>query len=507
MSEGIQSQNNYSPLKSDKNWPNSNIKVNKSEMLGINDSKMNKTAAQIIKSKNSINLNMFTHMDKEQLENNNKKQQQSLEMSKKISKDSINNNNNYINIKNNNKNNISNNNENNNINNDATFTNISNPGNSINNNDISNNNNINNQKDSNENITFAIENNLQIDINYLKDDPTIEKTRLSDLENKSYLNSVLQCLANIDELCKYFMDKSVIENIYNLSQEKLLSFTIQRLFFHSKHKKDKKYSADSIAIVLAKKNIIFEQNKAEVNPKNCLYFMLEQLHNELNINKIKNNNLMNYNQYNEQEVINCGKYNYEQLNKSIISDTFSWYGLKEYHCYQYSHKKFLFQTFYTFELDIFQYYNLVQYNKIRIYDCLDYSCLYLKTSNEYCDVCKKYCTTKNSLKIINSPNIMIFIIDRGNFENYYLNLNFILENEINLSPYMYNQKKDVKYELNSILSVLGNKFISLIKADEDYWYLFNDSNVRKVENSDIFNNNSSTGLKHIPFILFYKLKK
>ena len=33
MSKGIQSQNNYSPLKSDKNWPNSNIKFNKSEML------------------------------------------------------------------------------------------------------------------------------------------------------------------------------------------------------------------------------------------------------------------------------------------------------------------------------------------------------------------------------------------------------------------------------------------------------------------------------------------
>ena len=112
MSEGIQSQNNYSPLKSDKNWPNSNIKVNKSEMLGINDSKMNKTAAQIIKSKNFINLNMLNHIDKEQLETNDKQQQQSLEMSKKISKDSISNNNNYINIKNNNKNNISNNNEN-----------------------------------------------------------------------------------------------------------------------------------------------------------------------------------------------------------------------------------------------------------------------------------------------------------------------------------------------------------------------------------------------------------
>ena len=96
MSKGIQSQNNYSPLKSDKNWPNSNIKVNKSEMLGINNSQMNKNAAQIIKSNKSINLNIFTPKDKEQLENNNRQQQQSIEMSKEMNKDSINNNNNYI---------------------------------------------------------------------------------------------------------------------------------------------------------------------------------------------------------------------------------------------------------------------------------------------------------------------------------------------------------------------------------------------------------------------------
>ena len=52
MLEGIQSQN----------CPNSNTKVNKSEMLGINDSKMNKTAAQIIKPSNISSVNNLSKL-------------------------------------------------------------------------------------------------------------------------------------------------------------------------------------------------------------------------------------------------------------------------------------------------------------------------------------------------------------------------------------------------------------------------------------------------------------
>ena len=74
-------------------------------------------------------------------------------------------------------------------------------------------------------------------------------------------------------------------------------------------------------------------------------------------------------------------------------------------------------------------------------------------------------------------------------------------------PYLHYKEKNVKYKLTSIISVFGNKFISLIKADEDYWYLFNDSNVHKVENFNLFNINCNTGVKHIPCILFYKLAK
>ena len=497
MSEGSQNQINFCLLNSDNSLPNSKIKLSNSVKIDLNDSKMNKNTAQIIKPKNSLNFNIFANMNKAQMENDSKNQ--NYDLRKEISKDSINNNNNNntVNVNNN----INEN--NNNINNNAIYTNESKSSNSKNNN---NNNNPNSQNDTDVNTQIVIQNYLQINENYLKDDPTIEKTRLSDLGKKSYLNSVLQCLVNIDDLSRYFLDEKVIKNIYSCVKDYCLSFSIQRLFYHSKFNKDKNYSPDSIANVLAKKNIIFQQNDTEINPKYCINFILEQLHYELNKNKGNNNNLMLYNQYNQQDVINFGKKNFEQQNNSIISYIFAWYGLKEYCCSKCSNKKFQFQTFYTFELDNIQLYNLPQKNKIGIYDCLNYSCYFSKTSKTFCEICRCYCSTNNFLRIINSPKVLIFIIDRGNFENNFLNLNFIINNEINLAPYMHTKKNDIKYELNSIISVFENKFISLIKADEDYWYLFNDSKVIKVENCNLINMQSGTGVKHIPYILFYKLK-
>ena len=495
MSEGSQNQINFCLLNSGNSLPNSKIKESNSVKIDLNDSQMNKSAAQIIKPSNSINFNIFANMNRAQMENDGKNQ--NYDLRKEISKDSINNNNNNTVIVNNNDNE-----NNNNINNNKIYTNESKSSNSQNN----NNNNLNSQNFTDVNTQVVIQNNLQINENYLKDDTTIDKTRLSDLGKKSYLNSVLQCLVNIEDLSRYFLDKEVIKNIYNCVKDYCLSFSFQRLFYHSKFNKDKNYSPDSIANVSAKKNIIFNQDDTEINPKYCVNFILEQLHYELNKNNGNNNNFMSYNQNNPQDVINICKNNFEQQNNSIISNIFAWYGLKEYCCCQCSNKNFQFQAFYTFELDNMQFYNLPQKNKIGIYDCLNYSCLLSKTSQTFCDFCKCYCTTNSFLRIINSPKVLIFIIDRGNFENNFLNLNFIIDNEINLAPYMYYKQDNVKYELNSIISIFENKFISLIKADEGYWYLFNDSKVIKVENCNVINMNSGTGLKHIPYILFYKLK-
>ena len=474
---------------------------------------MNKSASLLNNSNNPLNFNIFANVNMALMENYDKEEQK-FDLLKKISKDPINNNENNnentVIVNNGINHNIENNNIYNSINNNESLSNNNNnsQNNYMNNSIINNNNNnINNQKSSNENTTVVIKNNLQINKNYLEDEPNIEKTRLSDLGKKSYLNSVLQCLVNIKELNQYFLNNSNTKNIYENIKEKRLSFAIQRLFYHCMIKQDKKYLPDSILDELSRKNITFKQNHLEINPKYCLNFILEQLHCELNANKGNSNNLMFYNQYNEQDVINLGKSNFEKMNNSIISNTFSWYYLKEYQCFKCKTKKFNFESFYTFELDIQQHYNLTKKNQIRLYDCLNYSCLYLPNSNSYCDSCKSYCNTSKFLRIINSPKILIFIIDRGNFDNNLLNLNFIIDSEINLMPYLHYKEKNVKYELTSIISVFGNKFISLIKADEDYWYLFNDSNVHKVENFNLFNINCNTGVKHIPCILFYKLAK
>ena len=252
MSEGNQSQDNFYLLKnnnSNNNLPLSNILSSKNEKIELNNSQMNKSASLLNNSNNPLNFNIFANVNMALMENYDKEEQK-FDLLKKISKDPINNNeNNNENTVIVNNHNIENNNIYNSINNNESLSNNNNnsQNNYMNNSIINNNNNnINNQKSSNENTTVVIKNNLQINKNYLEDEPNIEKTRLSDLGKKSYLNSVLQCLVNIKELNQYFLNNSNTKNIYENIKEKRLSFAIQRLFYHCMIKQDKKYLPDSI---------------------------------------------------------------------------------------------------------------------------------------------------------------------------------------------------------------------------------------------------------------------
>jgi hypothetical protein len=155
MSEGSQNQINFCLLNSGSSLPNSKIKESNSVKIDLNDSQMNKSAAQIIKPKNSLNFNIFANMNKAQMENDSKNQ--NYDLRKEISKDSINNNNNNTVIVNNNDNE-----NNNNINNNKIYTNESKSSNSQNN----NNNNLNSQNFTDVNTQVVIQNNLQINENY-----------------------------------------------------------------------------------------------------------------------------------------------------------------------------------------------------------------------------------------------------------------------------------------------------------------------------------------------------
>ena len=47
----------------------------------------------------------------------------------------------------------------------------------------------------------------------MKDDISIEKTRLIEYGKTSYLNSILQCLIDIDGLGKFFLNEEISQDI------------------------------------------------------------------------------------------------------------------------------------------------------------------------------------------------------------------------------------------------------------------------------------------------------
>ena len=339
--------------------------------------------------------------------------------------------------------------------------------------------------------------------NYFINDPEIKMMRLSDMGNKSYLNSILRCLVSIKELKKYFTDKKEADIIYNSIKNKRLSFAIQRLFVHIYFdKKNPIYKPESIYNVLSENNKIFTTD-FEINPNVCLTYILNQMHEELNLNKDKCQDI-NYDQYKEAEVIEKGKINFLQQNNSIISNTFSWYGKYEIICNSCSKRKYIFKSFFTFDLDISNFYEESKKNRILMYDCLEYATSRKILDKYYCETCDSLSEGKISKSIINKPKNFVFIIDRGNFEEKLMKINFILDNEINIKPFTENFQEPVRYQLNGIVSIIGKKYISFVKL-ENNWFVFDDSKIQKVAEKVVMNNDNNFGIKHIPCILFYKL--
>ena len=337
---------------------------------------------------------------------------------------------------------------------------------------------------------------------YVEDESELKLSRLSDMEHYSYLNAILVCLGNIEQLKKYFLDKKIREAIYESLNNKRLSFAFQRLLEHL-YKKTEIYKPDKILRVLREKNCVFK-NKFEINPNICINYILNQIHDELNSGK-NNQDYQKPNPNDTNDVIQKGKTNFELNNNSIIKDVFSWYEFEKIRCNKCKNPTFRFHSFFTFDLDISYIEKEMKRNKLDIYDCIEY---YQKRniSNIYCYNCREFNAAESSKSIINSPKNFIFLIDRGNFDKNLCDVNFNLDEEIDLKKFMdYNKDSPTKYHLKAIVSIFENKYISFVKYDKDYWNIFNDTKISEAKNNDVIRVNSSSGIKHIPCILFYEL--
>ena len=334
-----------------------------------------------------------------------------------------------------------------------------------------------------------------------KKDKKVKKCCLKNYGDTSYLNTILQCLANVEILKNFFLNKN-IENYLKSNVKGLpLSFVTQRVFNHFYVKRDEKYTVESFLRVLGSLNIIYSATKSR-NVNECLIFILDRLLNELN--RIKNGNQKNdFDKTNRKEVINYGIMNYKNKYDCIISDIFNWKEIKELHCTECGKISYEFHTYNTFQLDSLNSKNIIDKKNITIFDCLDYE---LNTSQKslFCIYCKKKANINIISCIYSSPKIFVFLLNNGEFDEKLQNLNFNLETVVNLNKYIEDKRYPIKYDLIGIISMDINKkkYINYCKSFEDQnWYFFNDENfTQKTENEVKFDNNR----KYIPSILFYK---
>ena len=338
----------------------------------------------------------------------------------------------------------------------------------------------------------------------------VPKTGLKKLGETSYLNSVLQCLGNIYDLATYFLEPNNQSFINNNIKTMSLSFVIERLFIHLYPYPEKDepeiYGNEKVLGILSNYNILYKSTKTR-NPIDLINFMLYTIHNELNTKK-SFNKVLNCDHFDRNSVIGSEISNFINSNDSIISNLFSYFEIKENHCTLCKKIKYEVQHFKTFDLDISNCFSKNENKIINIYDCLNYLSN-SKKQNMQCQNCGQHCEINIFTTIYSSPNIFIFLLDRGNFEENLMNIQFKIEEKIDLENYIINQEAPKEYQLIGIVSISRNDkiYIGFSKSPIDnQWYKYNEEKIDLIDFNSVIDNNNNLNL-YIPCILFYNLIK
>ena len=332
------------------------------------------------------------------------------------------------------------------------------------------------------------------------------KTGLKKFGDTSYLNAVLQCLGNIYELANYFLNPKyqiLINSNINIMP---LSFVLERLFIrlYPYPEKDEPiiYGNDKVLSVLANYNITYKSTKTR-NPKDLINLILDIIHSELNTKKSLNKNL-NYNNFDFNSIINTEIVNFFNTNDSIISRHFSYSEIKENLCIICKKTIYELHHYYTFDLDILNCASKIEKSNITVTDCLNYLSI-PKIKNFFCQNCNQHRETNIISRIYGSPEIFIFLLDRGNFESNLMDIKFTIEDKLDLNNYIENKDSPKEYELIGIVSISKKEkiYIGFSKSPIDnQWYIYNEEKVDLIDINSVINNNNDLNL-YIPCILFY----
>ena len=452
----------------DKN-KNINDVNNKSKIINDFNSNLIKYQNPLFKDRNNINLNNKINLPLE-LEKNEKKDINKSNKESILSNEIINNN-------------KKNRNEKNNM--------------DINNNKNSNFDHIINK---NNNLNFSKTNNVQ-KVLYLS-----HANGLENLDANCYMNAILQCLAHIENLTKGFLKQENMQEILSKkSKFRLTNSYIEILKNLWLNNNIQYFSPINFKNLISEINPLFS-GKKESKAKDFFLFLMEIIHNELNISKKDQLPNQNLNQYNYEETLKFFTTYFRNNYNSIISNLF--YGMYNsmttcLNCHKTSHNIQCYNIL-IFPLEqVKNYKNKIQ-NAIDIKDCFEYFEKDNKGIQIYCNICQRVAHSINSSKIIICPNILVVNLNRG--KGIKSDINILFNEYLDLQNFIYYKESPSFYELIGIVTHLEEakikeKYIAFCKSFVDQnWYKYSDTQINKSS----FQEASTTGF---PYFLFYSFIK
>ena len=367
--------------------------------------------------------------------------------------------------------------------------------------------------------------------NYYFQNIDIKELGLMNLGNSCYMNSVLQCLIHTRQIAIYFLrmndsfnkDTKPLSFFFNLLLKK---FYVPKEFDENNNNNTNDLNTKlswlcNIVNIMNNNFSPFLPNDA----KDFLIFFIGRLHQELNTTKEGKFDIIDPN----DPLRNFISYFTRNYN-SIISNVFNWTNQIKRKCSNCETQILSYQTFpylildlektrkKKFTIDLNNYHqskilnedwqNAYYHNRenipIKLIDCIEYYCSYKNEFNFLCPICKLNCKQTTVNKIYSSPNIFIFILNRG--KNNIFPVKMIYEQEIDLSDYIEAVNCPKRYELTGVITHLGisgpnGHFIAFCKNPIDgKWFKYNDEQVTEADNYSIYN-------EGIAYILFYNMIK
>ena len=362
----------------------------------------------------------------------------------------------------------------------------------------------------------------------------INDNGLKNFGNSCYINAVLQCLIHIRQIVVYFFNP----NYFQPDKTTLLSdyfFLLLKHFYINKDLINNNNFVNNITDDLSQFCQVVNLMNNNFSPfipndaKDFLIFFIGKIHEELNMknkNQPKSTNIIKKN-----DPLMCFLSYFTRNYHSIISHLFNWTNQIMRTCSNCQTKILSYQTFPYLILDLektrknifisemnqfhkskiddelFQreYYNSRENIPINLTDCVEYYCSYKNNFNFLCPECKNNCIQTTVNKIYTSPNIFIFILNRGKNNIFSVKMNY--PPELDLTKYVETTNKSpTKYELIGVITHLGisgpnGHFIAFCKNIMDgKWYKYNDETVTEADNFNVHN-------EGIAYILFYNMVK